>query len=98
MAFYLGGAKTPKSDPSFNAEEGAVPYMVQGLLFFDKKKQSFSNASTVGMNHDGTVLGGFLASIASIRSQGSTAFLHVELLLSVIDTFHTLRNITSTND
>ena len=70
MAYYLGGAKAPGSDPAFNAQQDVEPYMVQGLLTFDESNQNFRNSSTVGLNQDNTVADGFLSNIESLGNHG----------------------------
>lgn len=69
-AFYLGGAKAPKSDPAFDAEEDASPYLVGSFLSFDEKNETFRNTSTAGLNKDGTVVSGFLSIIESLGARG----------------------------
>ncbi|KAI4214598.1 MAG: hypothetical protein LQ351_003015 [Letrouitia transgressa] len=68
--FYLGGAKAPKSDPAFNAEEDVSPYLVGSFLSFDEKNETFRNTSTTGLNEDGTVVSGFLSIIESLGARG----------------------------
>ncbi|KAI4167047.1 MAG: hypothetical protein LQ343_007512 [Gyalolechia ehrenbergii] len=69
-AFYLGGLKNPFGDTIFGAQPNVMPYLVQGLLVFDEGIESFRNVSTTGLNHLGTVVGGFLSSIDTLGSQG----------------------------
>ena len=68
--YYLGGAVTPLSNPSFYAQTNSTPYMVQGLLAFNEGSMTFKNSSTSQMNMDGTVAEGCLALIESLGSQG----------------------------
>ena len=68
--YYLGGAKTPKSDAAFLALEGATPYMVEGLLTFNESSLAFQNGSTSGLNEAGTEAGGFLVLIESLGQRG----------------------------
>ena len=70
VGYYLGGAVTPLSNPSFYAQANSTPYMVQGLLAFDEGSMTFKNSSTSQMNTDGTVAEGYLALIESLGSQG----------------------------
>ena len=70
LAYFLGGAITPKSDPSFNALPGAVPYMVQGLVTINETNVSLTNSSTIGLNSDGTTIGGFMTLIETLGSVG----------------------------
>lgn len=70
VGYYLGGAMTPRSDPSFNALPNATPYMVEGLLTFNEASRSLQNSSTKGLNQDGTVAAGFLAQIETLGSAG----------------------------
>ena len=57
MAYFLGGAITPKSDPAFDMLPGAMPYMVQGLITIAEQSMDLANSSTTGLNLDGTALG-----------------------------------------
>ena len=68
--YYLGGAITPLSNPSFYAEANSAPYMIEGLVTFDEGSTTFKNSSTSRMNPDGTVAEGYLALIESLGSQG----------------------------
>lgn len=70
VGYYLGGAITPLSDPSFYAETNSRPYMVEGLVSFNERSATLKNSSTSQMNADGTVAGGFLALIESLGSEG----------------------------
>ena len=70
VGYYLGGAVTPLSNPSFYAETNSTPYMVEGLVTFDEGSATFKNSSTSQMNADGTVAEGYLALIESLGSQG----------------------------
>ena len=70
VGYYLGGAITPLSNPSFYAETNSTPYMVQGLVTFNEGSATFKNSSTSHMNADGTIAGGYLALIESLGSQG----------------------------
>ncbi len=70
LGYYLGGAITSRSDPSFNALPGATPYMVQGLVTLNEKSMDLQNASTNGLNKDGTAAAGFLALIETLGSAG----------------------------
>ena len=70
VGYYLGGAVTPLSNPSFYAQTNSTPYMVQGLLAFDEGSMTFKNSSTSQMNTDGTIAEGYLALIESLGSQG----------------------------
>jgi hypothetical protein len=69
-AYYLGGAKTPESDPAFLELPGATPYMVQGLLSFNESSVTFQNKSSSGMNRHGTAAGGFLTLIEPLGEKG----------------------------
>ena len=69
-AYYLGGAKGPKSDAAFNAEPDAEAYLVGSLLTFDEQSESFRNSSTKGLNEYGTVADGFLNLIESLGKGG----------------------------
>ena len=68
--FYLGGAITPKSDPSFDALPGAIPYMVQGLVTLNEQSMDLRNTSTRSLNRDGTAAAGFMVIIESLGSAG----------------------------
>ncbi|KAL9609417.1 MAG: hypothetical protein Q9167_005815 [Letrouitia subvulpina] len=68
--FFLGGAKAPRSDAAFNAEEDASPYLVRNFLSFNEKNETFRNTSSAGLNKDGTVISGFLSIIESIGARG----------------------------
>ncbi|KAL8776023.1 MAG: hypothetical protein Q9213_008406, partial [Squamulea squamosa] len=68
--FYLAGQKDPFSDISFHVNDGAEPYMVEGLLIFDEVSETFHNASTAGMNRLGTMINGFISFIPSLGSEG----------------------------
>ena len=70
VAYYLGGAHAPSSDPYFWTLPGATPYLDQGLLSFDETSTSFQNASTSGLNLHGTAAGGFLNLIESVGTHG----------------------------
>ena len=70
VGYYIGGAITPKSDPSFNILPNAMPYMVQGLITMVEQTMLLENSSTTAMNVDGTVAGGFVALIDSLGSRG----------------------------
>ena len=70
VGYYIGGAITPKSDPSFNALPNAMPYMVQGLITMVEQTMLLENSSTTAMNVDGTAAGGFVALIDSLGSRG----------------------------
>lgn len=70
-AYYLGGAITPRSDPTFNALPNARPYMVSGLVTFDLKTSRFGNESTLGMNPNGTMTGGYMALVESLGQKGA---------------------------
>ena len=69
-AYFLGGALTPKSDPVWIADQSAMPYMVQGLISVAEDTLKLSNSSTTGLNLHGTQLGGFMALIESLGSEG----------------------------
>lgn len=71
VGYYLGGAITPLSNPSFDAETNSTPYMVEGLVTFNEGSASIKNSSTSQMNPDGTVAEGYLALIESLGSQGT---------------------------
>ena len=68
--YYLGGAITPLSNPSFYAETNSTPYMVEGLVTFNEGFSTLKNSSTSQMNTDGTVAEGYLALIESLGSEG----------------------------
>ena len=70
VGYYLGGAVTPLSNPSFYAETNSTPYMVEGLVTFNEGSTTFKNSSTSQMNADGTVAEGYLTLIESLGSQG----------------------------
>lgn len=70
VGYYLGGAVSPLSNPTFNAQANSTPYLVEGLVTFDEKSATFKNSSTSQMNEDGTVAEGYLALIESLGSQG----------------------------
>ena len=70
VGYYIGGAITPKSDPSFNALPNAMPYMIQGLITMVEQTMLLDNSSTTAMNVDGTAAGGFVALIDSLGSRG----------------------------
>ena len=70
VGYYLGGAITPLSNPSFYAETNSTPYMVEGLVTFNEGSLTFKNSSTSSMNPDGTIAEGYLALIESLGSQG----------------------------
>lgn len=70
VGYYLGGAVTPLSDPSFYTETNSTPFMVEGLVSFNEGSATFKNSSTSQMNADGTVAEGYLALIESLGSQG----------------------------
>ena len=70
VAYYLGGVKTPASDPYFWTLPGATPYMDQGLLAFEEGSVTFQNYSTSGLNEYGTIAAGFMVLIESIGSHG----------------------------
>ena len=70
VGYYLGGAITPLSNPSFYSQTNSTPYMVQGLVAFNEDSVTFENSSTSEMNADGTVAEGYLALIESLGSQG----------------------------
>ena len=70
VGYYLGGAITPLSNPSFYAETNSTPYMVEGLVTFNEGSATFKNSSTSQMNADGTIAEGYLALIESLGSQG----------------------------
>ena len=70
VGYYIGGAISPKSDPSFNALPNATPYMVQGLITMVEQTMLLENSSTTAMNSDGTAAGGFVALIESLGSRG----------------------------
>ena len=70
IGYFFGGAITPKSDPVFSSVPGARPYMVQSLIALSEDPLSVKNESMVGLNPDGTTLGGFSALIDSLGSQG----------------------------
>ena len=70
VAYYMGGAITPNSDPSFKALPNAMPYMVQGLITIVEQTMTFENSSTTALNADGTAAGGFLALIEALGSRG----------------------------
>ena len=69
-AYYLGGAKTPKSDAAFLELPGSTPYMIEGLLSFNESSLAFRNHSSAGLNDHGTVAGGFLVLIQSLGRKG----------------------------
>ncbi|KAL8736918.1 MAG: hypothetical protein Q9181_002214 [Wetmoreana brouardii] len=70
-AFYLGGAKSPRSDVVFHAEtDNKSSYLVQGLLAFNEYEQTFNNISTAGLNQYGTVIDGFFSYIKALGNQG----------------------------
>ena len=71
VGYYVGGAVTPLSNPSFFAQTNSTPYMVEGLITFDETSLTFKNSSTSQMNADGTVAEGYLALIESLGSQGA---------------------------
>lgn len=68
--YYLGGAITPLSNPSFYAETNSTPYMIEGLVTFNEASATLKNSSTSQMNPDGTVAEGHLALIESLGSEG----------------------------
>ena len=68
--YYLGGAITPLSNPSFYAETNSTPYMVEGLVTFNEGFSTLKNSSTSQMNTDGTVAEGYLVLIESLGSEG----------------------------
>ena len=70
VGYFLGGAITPKSDPTFNAIPNAQPYFVQGLITFDESTQGLLNSSTSSLNQDGTAVGSFVTLIESLGSEG----------------------------
>ena len=70
VAYYVGGAITPKSSPNFNALPNATPYMVQGMITIVEQTMTVENSSTSALNGDGTAAGGFLALIESLGSRG----------------------------
>lgn len=70
VAYYLGGAHAPSSDPYFWTVPGATPYLDQGLLSFDETSTRFQNFSTSGLSRYGTAAGGFLNLIESIGTHG----------------------------
>ena len=70
VAYYLGGAHAPASDPLFWTLPGATPYLDQGLLSFDETSASFQNDSSSGLNQFGTAAGGFLNLIESLGTHG----------------------------
>ncbi len=70
VGYYLGGAITPLSNPSFYAETNSTPYMIEGLVTFNEGSATFKNSSTSQMNADGTIAEGYLALIESLGSQG----------------------------
>ena len=70
VGYYLGGAITPLSNPSFYAETNSTPYMVEGLVTFNERSATFKNSSTSQMNPDGTIAEGYLALIESLGSEG----------------------------
>lgn len=70
VGYYLGGAVTPLSNPSFYAETNSTPYMIEGLVTFDEGSATFKNSSTSQMNTDGTVAEGYLALIESLGLEG----------------------------
>ena len=71
VGYYLGGAVTPLSNPSFYAETNSTPYMVEGLVTFNEGSTTFKNSSTSQMNADGTIAEGYLTLIESLGSQGA---------------------------
>ncbi|KAF6236714.1 hypothetical protein HO173_005005 [Letharia columbiana] len=70
VGYYLGGAITPLSNPSFYAETNSTPYMIEGLVTFNEGSATFMNSSTSQMNRDGTIAEGYLTLIESLGSQG----------------------------
>ena len=68
--YYLGGARTPKSDEAFLALPGAMPYMVGGLLSFNESSLTIQNSSSSGLNDAGTEASGFLVLIESLGQNG----------------------------
>ena len=70
VGYYLGGAVTPLSNPSFYAETNSTPYMVKGLVTFNEGSATFENSSTSNMNAEGTIAEGYLALIESLGSHG----------------------------
>lgn len=70
VGYYLGGAITPLSNPSFYAETNSTPYMIEGLLTFDEESATLKNSSTSQMNPDGTIAEGYLVLIESLGSEG----------------------------
>lgn len=70
VGYYLGGAVTPLSNPSFYAQTNSTPYMIEGLITFNEGSASFKNSSTSQMNADGTIAEGYLALIETLGSQG----------------------------
>lgn len=70
VGYYLGGAVTPLSNPSFYAQTNSTPYMIEGLITFDEGSATFKNSSTSQMNADGTIAEGYLALIETLGSQG----------------------------
>ena len=70
VGYYVGGAITPLSSPSFYAETNPTPYLIEGLVTFNEGFSTLKNSSTSQMSPDGTVAEGFLALIESLGSQG----------------------------
>ena len=70
VGYYLAGAITPLSNPSFFAETNSTPYMIEGLVKFDEGSATLKNSSTSKMNSDGTTAEGYLALIESLGSEG----------------------------
>lgn len=70
VGYYLGGAVTPLSNPSFYAQTNSTPYMIEGLITFNEGSATFKNSSTSEMNADGTIAEGYLALIETLGSQG----------------------------
>ena len=70
VGYYLGGAITPLSNPSFYAENNSTPYMIEGLVTFNEGSATLKNSSTSQMNPDGTIAEGYLALIEFLGSEG----------------------------
>lgn len=70
-AYFLGGARTPWSDPAWNAiDPGATPYLVQGLISLAEDTLNLTNSSTTSLNSYGTTIGGFMILVEPLGSAG----------------------------